>query len=78
MVVKWIQKLHLKKGVLHKQLGISKDEKIPMSLLNKIISAKSGEVITNPTNKGRKRIKVTRLLEKRANLAKNLKNISKK
>jgi len=78
MVVKWIQKIHLKKGVLHKQLGISKDEKIPLSLLNKIISAKPGEVITNPTNKGRKKIKVTRLLEKRSILARNLKAITKR
>ena len=75
MVKKWIQKVHLKKGVLHRQLGISPDKKIPLNLLNRIISAKAGETITNPTNLGRKRIKVTRLLEKRANLAKNLKNI---
>ena len=75
MVIKWIQKLHLKKGVLHKQLGISQDRKIPISLLNKIISAESGDIITNPTKLGNRKIKVTRVLEKRANLAKNLKNI---
>ena len=78
MVVKWIQKIRLKKGVLHKQLGISKDEKIPLSLLNKIISAKPGETITNPTNKGRKKIKVNRLLERRSILARNLKSIAKR
>ena len=78
MVIKWIQKIHLKKGVLHRQLGIPQDTKIPVSLLNKIIAAKPGDVITNPSGKGRKRIKVTRVLEKRANLARNLKNISKK
>ncbi len=78
MVTKWIQKTHLKKGMLHKQLGIPQDMKIPISLLNKIIAAKPGDVITNPSNKGRKRIKVTRVLEKRANLARNLKKISKK
>ena len=78
MVVKWIQKIHLKKWVLHKQLGISKDEKIPLALLNKIISAKPGETITNPTNKGSKRIKVTRLLERRSILARNLKSIAKR
>lgn len=77
-MAKWIQKIHLKKGALHGMLGISKDEKIPVSLLNKIISAKPGEIITNPTKKGKKKIKVTKRLEKRANLAKNLKNISKK
>ena len=78
MVVKWIQKIHLKKGVLHRQLGIPLDMKIPVSLLNKIISAKPGDVITNPSSKGRKRIKVTRVLEERANLARNLKNISRR
>ncbi|MBU2504082.1 MAG: hypothetical protein KJ879_03480 [Nanoarchaeota archaeon] len=75
MVIKWIQKLHLKRGVLHKQLGISQEKKIPVSLLNKIIAAKPGDMITNPSKLGKKRIKVTRVLEKRANLAKNLKNI---
>jgi len=75
MVIKWIQKLHLKRGVLHKQLGISQEKKIPVSLLNKIIAAKPGDMITNPSKLGKKRIKVTRVLEKRANLAKNLKSI---
>lgn len=77
-MVKWIQKIHMKKGTLHRQLGISEDKKIPLSLLNKIISASPGEVITNPSKVGRKKIKVTRVLEKRANLARNLKNISNK
>jgi len=78
MMFKWIQKIRLKKGVLHKALGIPKDKNIPISLLNKIIAAKPGDTITNPSKLGKKRIKVTHILEKRANLAKNLKNISKK
>ncbi len=78
MVVKFIQKIRMRKGALHKQLGISKDDKIPIELLNKIISAESGRVIKNPSKKGRKRIKVTGKLKKRANLAKNLKSISKR
>ena len=76
-MVKWIQKIHLKKGKLHRELGIPQSEKIPMLLLNKIISAKAGETITNPTSKGRKRIKVTSGLERRAILARNLKRIKK-
>ncbi len=76
-MAKWIQKIYIKKGVLHNQLGISQDKKIPMQLLNKIIAAKPGEVIKNPTSIGKRRITVTRVLEKRANLAKNLKNIKK-
>ena len=75
MVIKWIQKIHLRRGALHKQLGISKDNKIPVSLLNKIISAKVGETIKNPSKVGRRRIKVTRVLERRAILARNLKKI---
>lgn len=78
MIDKWIQKIHLKKGTLHKQLGVSLDKKIPISLLNKIVSAKAGDTITNPTSLGKKRIKVTRVLERRAILARNLKSISKK
>ena len=78
MVDKWIQKIHLKKGTLHRQLGVPLDKKIPMALLNKIVSAKDGDTITNPTKLGKKKIKVTRILERRAILARNLKSISKK
>ena len=45
------------------------------TLLNKIISAKAGEVIKNPSKTGKKSIKTTALLKKRVNLAKNLKKI---
>ena len=73
----WIQKAIHRPGKLHSDLGISKDEKIPMSLLNSIINAKAGQRITNPTSKGKKRILVTRKLEQRAILARNLKRIKK-
>jgi len=75
MVKKWIRKTGMKKGALHNQLGISKEKDIPMNLLNKIISAKIGAVIKNPSKTGKKTIKTTGLLKKRANLAKNLKKI---
>ena len=74
----WIQEAIEKPGTLHRQLGIKKDEKIPFKLLNTIINAKAGDTITNPTKTGKRTIKVTRLLERRAILARNLKNISKK
>lgn len=32
---KWIQAMHMKKGALHKSLGIPKDKKIPESKLKK-------------------------------------------
>lgn len=74
---RWIQKTGLKKGALSRQLGIKEEDKIPMSLLNKIVSAKAGDTIKNPTKKGKSRIKVTRLLERRAILARNLKRLRK-
>ena len=77
MVKRWIQKAIHKPGKLHSDLGISKDEKIPMTLLNVIIKARAGQTIKNPTSKGRRRIKVTRKLEQRAILAKNLKKMKK-
>ena len=72
MKKKWIQRAIHKPGSLHSNLGIPKQMKIPMSLLNKIVKAKAGDTITNPTSVGRKKIKVTRKLEQRAILARNL------
>lgn len=72
----WIQKTGLKKNVFSNQLGIRSKQKIPMALLNKIIAAKQGDNVKNPTRIGRKSIKVTALLKKRAVLVRNLKRIS--
>jgi len=77
MKKKWIQKAVNKPGTLHRQLEIPKDKDIPMALLRKIVKAKAGQEITNPSKTGKKKIKVTRLLERRAILAINLKNIKK-
>jgi hypothetical protein len=77
MVKRWIQKAVHRPGQLHSDLGVPKDEKIPMSLLNKIVSAKAGDTITNPTSVGKKKIKVTRKIEQRAILARNLKRIKR-
>lgn len=77
-IKKWIQKAIWKKGTFSSQLGIPEEKDIPVPLLNKIIKAKPGDSITNPSKLGKRRIKVTRLLKKRANLAKTLKKISKK
>lgn len=68
---KWIQKSKVKKGRLRAQLGIEKDDKIPTTLLHKIVDTKSKK-IKNPTKEGKKRIPVTRLLKKRANFALNV------
>lgn len=72
---KWIPKL--KAGALRKQLGIPNDKKIPIGLLNRIIKARRGQRIRNTTGIGKRFIRVTRLLERRAILARNLKRIKK-
>ncbi len=33
MAEKWIQKMHMKKGALHKELGVPADKKIPAKKL---------------------------------------------
>ena len=78
MVYKWIQKAGMKKGVFSKQLGIPEEKIIPMTLLKKITKAKTGDTIKNPTKLGKRQIKVTTLLKKRANMVINLKKISSK
>ena len=54
-------------------LKIPEKELIPLTLLDKIVSAEIGETVKNPTLKGKKYIKVTRLLKKRAVMARNMK-----
>ncbi len=58
---------NLKKGALSKTLGIPEEKNIPKSLLQKI---KKAEVGTTMEYKGKK-IKVTKLLQKRVNFAIN-------
>ena len=72
---KFIQKAIKKPGALSRQLDIPIKKNIPISLLNKIIRAKAGQTITNPTASGKRRIKVTRTLERRAILARTLKRL---
>lgn len=75
---RFIQTLNLKKGSLSKQLKIPEHENIPMPLLDKIISAKAGQTIRNPTSSGKRFIKVTKLIERRSILARNLKNLPRR
>lgn len=69
---KWIPKL--KKGALKKQLGYKSDEKIPTSVLDKIIKAKVGSSVTI---KGKSR-KVTAQMKRRAVLARKLRTFKKR
>lgn len=67
---KWIQKTDMKKGALHKELGIPEDEKIPKS---KLMSIKKD---LESKSKGSKKLSDKELkLLKQVNLALNLKNI---
>ena len=77
MVKKWIPQ-DLKRGALSRQLGIPEEKNIPFTLLEKIRRTKIGERIRNPTKTGKRLIRVTRLLKKRAVLALTLKRITKK
>lgn len=78
MAKKFIRKIIIKPGSLSRQLRIPEKDNIPMTLLNRIIKSRSGETITNPTRIGKRRIKVTRILERRAILARTLKKLKNK
>jgi hypothetical protein len=56
----------VKRGALHRQLGIPPGKKIPKTLAIKITHAETGEYIKNPTKVGDARIKVTPKMRKRA------------
>jgi hypothetical protein len=75
MAKKWIRKAKLKKGTLSRQLDIPEEDDIPITLLRAIRDADIGDTIKNPTKMGKQKIKVTRLLKKRAVLAITLKGI---
>lgn len=69
---KWIQKAIHHPGSLHRSLEIPKGQKIPVTLIDKIIGAKAGQMIHNPTHIGKRNILVTRKLEQRAIFARNV------
>jgi hypothetical protein len=72
MVKRWLQKIKMKPGALRNQLNVSKGETIKKTTLDEIIKTPIGKVAHNPTETGKKRIHVTRLVKQRANLARNL------
>ena len=79
---RWIQKAIKKPGALEayfqRKLGIPKKAKIPKRILEKIVKAKAGQTITVKYRNRRARIRVTRLLERRAALALTLRRLAKK
>jgi len=78
MVKKWIQKIKMKRGSLHRQLGIEEGRNIPVRLLIAIKKARIGEKIKNPTKTGKKVIKVTTKLKRRVILALTLRKLAKR
>jgi len=69
---KWIQKSGVKKGALHRQLQVPTSKPIPKTLLNALVKAHQGSVVSNPTKTGKSTIKVTPLLKKRVMFARNV------
>ena len=67
-----------KKGALHRELGIPRTKRIPDSLLYKIERARVGSHVKNPTETGRPRYRVTRLLKERATLAHTLRSFKRR
>jgi len=70
---RWIQKAIKKPGALSRQLGIPVSKNIPKKLLLKIVKTPIGKRIRNPCKTGKRLIRVTRLLKRRASLALTLK-----
>ena len=78
----WIQDAIKHRGALERffkrKLGIPIKKKIPEKLLKKIVAAKAGQTIVLKYGRKRARVKVTRLLERRAILALTLRKLRKK
>ena len=68
---KWIQKTDMKKGALHKKLGIPEGDKIPVSLINKKIKELEGKY-----KEGEKMSDADGKFVKELNLAKTLKKVN--
>ena len=73
MSEQWMQEAFKKhtEGSLHRQLGVPKNENLPISFLAKIVLTEINKTIKNPTKIGKKEVKVTRLLKRRAVAALN-------
>ena len=71
---KWIKRVVKpeEKGRFHRQLGIPTSERIPKTLVQKIVRTPIGQKMRNPTRTGERSLKVTRLMKQRANFALNV------
>ena len=75
----WISEAVGKKpGALHRQLNIPKHKKIPITLMRCILAADTGDVVKNPTKVGRRRYRVTTLMQQRVNPVLTIRRYRKK
>jgi len=74
----WIRRAIRKPGALSRQLGVPVEKNIPKRLLQRIQLARIGTTVRNPTKTGKRRIKVTRLLKRRAVLALTLRGLPRR
>lgn len=72
MVNNFIQKAHLKKGALHKQLGYPEDYIIPEHVLHQITKTPIGKKAKYYINNKLHTPTITRLLKRRAQFALNI------
>lgn len=65
----WVKKMFKthKEGSGHRTFGVKKGEKLPRTFLQKVVDTPIGKVAHNPTQTGKRSIKVTRLVKSRAN-----------
>lgn len=75
----WMQRaLRRKPGALHRQLGIPRGIKIPVTLMRRIQGADTGDVVKNPTNVGKRKYRVTTLMQRRVNPVLTVRRIRKR
>jgi len=65
---RWIQEARIKKGALHRQLGYTVDQKIPLGVLQTIKERGVGAHVRTPAGT----LTITNKMKKRANFALNI------
>lgn len=79
VVDNWLKEAFKKhtEGAMHRMLKTPKAENLSFTFLQTIVDTPIGKIAYNPTQIGIPKIKVTRLVKARANLALNAKRIGK-
>jgi len=74
----FIQLANIKTGSFREQLGLKENQKVLLSTCAKIKNTPIGKIAKIPQNKGRKSIRVTSLVKKRATLCHTLMKMNRK